>query len=69
MAERSDSKLDHHVPFDDLRQWMEEADKLGELRKVDGASWEEDIGLGFMTRGAQVGQIAVMCFGLSFKSR
>lgn len=45
MAERSDNKLDHHVPFDDLRQWMEEADKLGELRKVDGASWEEDIGL------------------------
>ena len=38
MAERSDSKLDHHVPFDDLRQWMEEADKLGELRMVDGAS-------------------------------
>jgi 4-hydroxy-3-polyprenylbenzoate decarboxylase len=45
MAERSSSKQKQQVPYDDLRQWMDEADKLGELRKVDGASWEEDIGL------------------------
>ena len=45
MAEKSSGKQKQQVPYDDLRQWMAEADKLGELRKVDGASWEEDIGL------------------------
>ena len=37
--------IKHEVPFDDLRQWIDEADKLGELRRVDGATWQEDIGL------------------------
>lgn len=31
--------------YEDLREWLEEADKLGELRVVKGASWQEDIGL------------------------
>ena len=39
------SNLAHHVPYRNLREWIEEADKLGELRRVSGASWEEDIGL------------------------
>ena len=30
--------------YDDLRGWMEEAKKLGELREVDGLSWQEEIG-------------------------
>ncbi|MDE0059341.1 MAG: UbiD family decarboxylase, partial [Defluviicoccus sp.] len=33
------------LPYDDLREWITEADRLGELRVVRGASWEEDIGL------------------------
>ena len=44
MTERSET-IKHNVPFEDLRQWINEADKLGELRRVDGASWQEDIGL------------------------
>ena len=33
------------VGYTSLRQWIEEVDKLGELRRVSGASWEEEIGL------------------------
>lgn len=33
------------IPYRDLREWIAEADRLGELRVVRGASWEEDIGL------------------------
>jgi UbiD family decarboxylase len=31
--------------YDDLRDWIDEADKLGELRRISGASWQQDIGL------------------------
>src|SRR5579872_1853946 len=31
--------------FTDLREWIEQADKLGEIRRVNGASWQEDIGM------------------------
>jgi len=37
--------IKHDVPFDDLRQWIKEADKLGELRNVEGATWQEEIGM------------------------
>ena len=30
--------------FNDLREWMIEADKLGELREVKGAHWDQEIG-------------------------
>jgi UbiD family decarboxylase len=33
------------VGYKSLREWIEEADKLGELRRVNGATWEEEIGL------------------------
>ena len=33
------------IDFGNLREWIVEADKLGEVRYVEGASWEEDIGL------------------------
>src|SRR5690348_11866166 len=33
------------VPYDDLREWMVEAEKLGELVRADGYSWEDDIGM------------------------
>ena len=39
------SKIQPHIPFTDLREWMREAEKLDELKIVLGASWQEDIGL------------------------
>ena len=37
--------LDAHIAYDDLREWLTYAERLGEVRKVEGASWQEDIGL------------------------
>lgn len=31
--------------YDDLRGWIDQARKLGEVRDVEGATWEEDIGM------------------------
>ena len=31
--------------YKDLREWIREAEKLGEIRIVKGASWQEDIGM------------------------
>ena len=31
-------------PYTDLRDWLRAMDGLGELRRVEGATWEEDIG-------------------------
>src|ERR1700747_977645 len=39
------AKIQPHIAFTDLREWMREAEALGELRTVLGASWQEDIGL------------------------
>jgi 4-hydroxy-3-polyprenylbenzoate decarboxylase len=33
------------IPYDDLRGWLSEAERLGEVRIVKGANWQEDIGL------------------------
>ena len=33
-----------HIPYQDLREWIAEAEKLGEIRHITGASWEEEIG-------------------------
>ncbi len=32
-------------PYRDLREWITQADRLGEIRVVPGASWQEDIGM------------------------
>lgn len=32
------------MAYKDLREWLEQVEKLGELHRVDGATWEEDIG-------------------------
>lgn len=32
------------LSYDTLREWLEQIDEQGELLKVDGLSWEEDIG-------------------------
>ena len=33
------------LPYHDLRQWLEEAKKLGEVREVGGLSYQQDIGM------------------------
>jgi hypothetical protein len=43
------------IAYDDLREWLALAERLGEVRTVRGASWQEDIGMasrsGRSTRG------------------
>ena len=41
----SGRNLQHKFTYEDLREWIEEADKLGEVRYVDGLSWEREIGM------------------------
>ncbi|TAK02759.1 UbiD family decarboxylase, partial [bacterium] len=41
----SESQIQPHFRFSDLREWIREAERLGELRTVLGASWQEEIGL------------------------
>ena len=33
------------IAYNDLREWLSEAQRLNEIRPVNGASWQEDIGL------------------------
>lgn len=37
--------LKFKVPYADLREWISEADKLGELRVAEGYTWQEQIGM------------------------
>src|SRR6266496_956657 len=39
------SNVAPHIAYDDLREWLVEAERLGEVRTVRGAIWQEDIGL------------------------
>ena len=39
------SNVGARMAYEDMREWIIEAEKLGELRVVKGASWEKDIGL------------------------
>src|SRR5713226_2166848 len=41
----SDGEIQPQWRYGDLREWMREAESLGELRTVLGASWQEEIGL------------------------
>src|ERR1700754_3571646 len=34
-----------HIDYDDLREWVTQAERLGEVKTVRGATWQEDIGL------------------------
>ncbi len=34
-----------HLTYEDLRQWIVEARKLGEVKDVSGLSWQQDIGM------------------------
>jgi hypothetical protein len=39
------SNVAPRLAYEDLRQWLDEARKLGEVKEVSGLSWQEDIGL------------------------
>src|SRR5579871_2690308 len=39
------SNIKGEIAYDDLREWLALAQRLGEVRTVRGASWQEDIGL------------------------
>jgi 4-hydroxy-3-polyprenylbenzoate decarboxylase len=39
------SNLAPYLAYHDLRQWIDEARKLGEIKEVSGLSWQQDIGL------------------------
>src|SRR6266852_6942929 len=39
------SNVNANIAYDDLREWLAQAELLGEVRNVKGASWQEDIGL------------------------
>jgi UbiD family decarboxylase len=39
------SKIQPHITFTDLREWIVQAEKLGEVKTILGASWQEEIGL------------------------
>ena len=41
----SGSNVGARMTYEDMREWIVEAEKLGEVRVVKGASWEKDIGL------------------------
>ena len=41
----SESNAAPHIAYDDLREWLAATERLGELRHLKGASWQEDIGL------------------------
>jgi len=39
------SNVEPLIAYRDLREWIEEARKLGEIRELKGLSWESDIGM------------------------
>ena len=39
------SNVAAYIAYDDLREWLALAERLGEVKTVRGASWQEDIGL------------------------
>src|SRR5215471_2976931 len=43
ITERSNAAV--HIAYDDLREWLEAARKLGEVKEVSGLTWQQDIGM------------------------
>jgi UbiD family decarboxylase len=39
------SNVAPRIVYEDLREWLEEARKLGEVKEVTGLSWQQDIGM------------------------
>ena len=42
---KPDLKSAVNIPYTDLREWIAQAEKLGEIRVVKGATWQEEIGM------------------------
>jgi 4-hydroxy-3-polyprenylbenzoate decarboxylase len=42
---RAGSNVSPHLVYHDLRKWLDEAEKLGEVKTVKNLSWERDIGI------------------------
>jgi len=53
------SNLEPRLAYDDLRQWLEQARKLGEVKDVSGLSWQADIG---MVAGVAMHDDGAPCF-------
>ena len=47
------------LAYDDLRQWLEEARRLGEVKDVSGLNWQQDIG---MVSGVAMHDDGAPCF-------
>ena len=41
----NDSNVKHSFAYKDLREWIREADKLGEMKYINGLTWEREIGM------------------------
>lgn len=37
--------IEFQIPYNDLREWISEVEKMGELRVAKGNTWEEEIGM------------------------
>src|SRR6516164_7826708 len=44
-ADGGRSNIEPRLPYDDLRQWLDEARRLGEVKEVSGLNWQRDIGM------------------------
>ena len=53
------SNVAPRLPYDDLRQWLDEARRLGEVKDVSGLSWQQDIG---MVAGVAMHDDTAPCF-------
>ena len=53
------SNVEPRLAYDDLRQWLEEARRLGEVTEVSGLNWQQDIG---MVAGVAFHDDAAPCF-------
>jgi UbiD family decarboxylase len=57
--ETARSNVEPRLAYDDLRQWLEEARRLGEVTEVSGLNWQQDIG---MVAGVAFHDDAAPCF-------
>src|SRR3972149_8079649 len=42
---KGENSMKLQIPYNDLRSWLGLAGEVGEVRAVDGASWQEEIGM------------------------
>jgi len=55
------------IPYNDLRSWLGLAGEVGEVRAVDGASWQEEIGMAAELLNHSDPAPAVRTFGLRLR--